>query len=52
MLIQSADRGRQDRRKIPEHAQQQAGSLARLFALKAAFLLHYALFFNEGRGHK
>ncbi len=50
MLLQSVNSGRQDRRKSPERAQQ-ARSLARLFALKAAFLLH-CLFFIRGRGHR
>jgi len=52
MLLQSVNSGRQDRRKSLGRAQQQAKSLARLFALKAAFLFHYPLFFNRGRGHR
>ncbi len=57
MLLQSVNSGRQDRRKSLERAQQ-ARSLARLFALKAAILLHCPLsficplFFNRGRGHR
>ncbi len=48
MLSQSVNSGRQDRRKSLERAQQQARSLARLFALKAAFLFHYPFIRDDG----